>query len=104
MPVVEVRMEDAVRQRWKLAGAIALWAVQFAYVVFPFDLIPDFIPVIGWIDDLVGLGGLGATSLFLARTVHDVGFSKLLGLDAPSSSIETSVDYDPIPLDVLRSM
>ncbi len=22
-----------------------------AYVIFPFDLIPDWIPVIGWIDD-----------------------------------------------------
>ena len=22
------------------------------YVVFPFDLIPDYIPVIGWIDDI----------------------------------------------------
>ena|ERR1700744_3644033 len=25
--------------------------ISLAYVVFPFDLIPDYIPVIGWIDD-----------------------------------------------------
>jgi uncharacterized membrane protein YkvA (DUF1232 family) len=25
--------------------------VSLAYVVFPFDLIPDYIPIIGWIDD-----------------------------------------------------
>jgi len=25
--------------------------VSVAYIVYPFDLIPDFIPVIGWTDD-----------------------------------------------------
>ena len=24
---------------------------SIAYIIFPFDLIPDYIPVIGWIDD-----------------------------------------------------
>jgi uncharacterized membrane protein YkvA (DUF1232 family) len=34
---------------WCTAGACAV------YVVFPIDFIPDFIPVLGWIDDLVVL-------------------------------------------------
>ena len=38
------------RTPWK-ARAVAL-AVVF-YAVWPFDLIPDFIPWIGWLDDLV---------------------------------------------------
>ncbi len=25
--------------------------VSLAYIIFPFDLIPDYIPVLGWIDD-----------------------------------------------------
>ena len=25
--------------------------VSIAYIIYPFDLIPDYIPVLGWIDD-----------------------------------------------------
>ncbi len=34
-------------------GAKWLVWLALAYVVSPFDLIPDFVPVIGWLDDLL---------------------------------------------------
>jgi uncharacterized membrane protein YkvA (DUF1232 family) len=45
----------------------AYWALQALYVLSPVDLIPDFVPVFGFADDLVGLlAGLGIS----AWTVH----------------------------------
>ena len=31
------------------------------YIVWPIDLIPDLIPVLGWIDDVAALGFIGYT-------------------------------------------
>jgi uncharacterized membrane protein YkvA (DUF1232 family) len=45
----------------KLAGVFAL-----LYLLSPVDAVPDFIPVLGWLDDL---GVLSAAALFIAREV-----------------------------------
>ncbi len=47
--------------KWKRA-IIALLA--FLYIVSPLDLIPDFIPVIGWLDDLGVLAWAAKQVLF----------------------------------------
>ena len=39
-------------------GAKVLLGLAVGYVLLPFDLIPDFIPVIGHLDDLVIVPGL----------------------------------------------
>ena len=46
-------------------AAKALGVAVIAYALSPIDLIPDFIPVIGWIDDLllVPLGLLAVRSM-----------------------------------------
>jgi uncharacterized membrane protein YkvA (DUF1232 family) len=40
--------DPRVPRRWKVASALAL-----VYLAFPFDLVPDFIPVLGQLDDAV---------------------------------------------------
>ncbi|MFL5321390.1 MAG: YkvA family protein [Myxococcaceae bacterium] len=54
---------DPLVSRWrKLIGLVAV-----AYVVFPFDAIPDFIPLIGWLDDL---GVISAVAYFMVREIN----------------------------------
>ena len=38
----------------KLIGIIAL-IIAFIYIIWPIDMIPDLIPIIGWIDDVIAL-------------------------------------------------
>jgi uncharacterized membrane protein YkvA (DUF1232 family) len=45
----------------KLAGVGAL-----AYLVMPLDVIPDVLPLVGWLDDV---GVLGAATMFVVREV-----------------------------------
>ena len=44
--------ESAISRSVKLRAVIGL-ALIFAYIINPIDIIPDFIPVAGWLDDLV---------------------------------------------------
>lgn len=40
-------------------GWLIVAGFAFLYVLMPLDLIPDLIPVVGWVDDvLIGVGGL----------------------------------------------
>ena len=44
--------DPAISRSVKLRAVIGL-ALIFAYVISPIDIIPDFIPISGWLDDLV---------------------------------------------------
>ena len=37
------------------------------YIISPFDLVPDFIPVVGWADDLAVGVGAGSAALSAGR-------------------------------------
>jgi uncharacterized membrane protein YkvA (DUF1232 family) len=54
--------DPGVRTWRKLAGVAAV-----AYVIWPLDLIPDAIPVLGWLDDA---GILAAAAAFLVAEVR----------------------------------
>jgi len=47
-----VLKDPAISRVVKLRAAIGL-AIIFAYVVSPIDILPDFIPLSGWLDDLI---------------------------------------------------
>lgn len=51
--------------KWK---KIIIVLLAFIYVVSPLDLIPDFIPVIGWLDDL-GVLAWAAKQVFFNKDV-----------------------------------
>ena len=64
MNLLHVRkyLASPVVPRWrKLLGLLAV-----AYVVVPFDAIPDVVPVLGWLDDV---GVVAAALAFVARDV-----------------------------------
>jgi uncharacterized membrane protein YkvA (DUF1232 family) len=47
---------DAIRGRYQFSLFTLLSIILFlGYMIFPFDFLPDFIPVIGWVDDGVFL-------------------------------------------------
>ncbi len=51
--------------KWKRLIIVLL---AFIYIVSPLDLIPDFIPVIGWLDDL-GVLAWAAKQVFFNKNV-----------------------------------
>ena len=44
--------DPAISRSVKLCAGIGL-AIIFAYIISPIDIIPDFIPFAGWLDDLI---------------------------------------------------
>jgi uncharacterized membrane protein YkvA (DUF1232 family) len=60
----------ATDRRIPLATRIPVWLL-LAYLVSPIDLVPDFIPVVGYADDAI------LTSLILRRLIRKVGTDKL---------------------------
>jgi uncharacterized membrane protein YkvA (DUF1232 family) len=46
-------LRDREVSRWPKIGAIVLFVALFAYMVSPIDVIPDVVPLSGWLDDIL---------------------------------------------------
>lgn len=45
-------LRDVLRGKYRLSLLATVTAViSIGYIIFPFDLVPDYIPVLGWLDD-----------------------------------------------------
>jgi uncharacterized membrane protein YkvA (DUF1232 family) len=47
------RLANAAQDKTKPKGLRLACAVAFLYVILPLDFLPDLMPVVGWIDDIL---------------------------------------------------
>lgn len=96
MNLVQIRryFKDSAVPGWRklvVVGAVA-------YVLLPIDLVPDLVPVLGWLDDI---GALSAALAFFARDVQSHAAKERA---IPTMSGEHSgsgvqiVDAQPLPV------
>jgi len=67
-----------------------------AYVLLPIDLIPDLVPVLGWLDDI---GAIGAALAFLSRDVssHAAKTTAVPAVSSESSGSGVQI-VDAVPM------
>ena len=85
-----IRFRSVTRLLWRLTmdrrvplGLKMLLPAALAYIVLPFDLVPDFLPILGRIDDLLAL--LLAVVLFIALAPREVVAEHLTGSGSQQS-------------------
>lgn len=91
-----------------------VWVAQLLYAASPVDLVPDFVPFLGQLDDLVGFGlALVVTGLSVRRAVArrqaeppildalaaESGFTD----DVPGEAFGWEA-YEPLPVEELRTL
>lgn len=68
---------------------IAAGILAIVYVINPFDIVPDFIPGIGWLDDIAILG------LILSGLSHDLkDYCRFKGVEPDECGLTEKKDYD----------
>jgi uncharacterized membrane protein YkvA (DUF1232 family) len=61
-------MSKSTKYRWRIwIGAI----VALIYVLIPFDISPDAVPMLGWIDDLVVILLAVSNGIILGRKIRN---------------------------------
>ena len=82
------------RQRLVLVALTATaWVAWGLYAIMPIDLVPDVFPLIGWLDDLLGLSSVIGLTAATARQLLDT-------VPAP----DPHPVYEPIPEAELRRL
>lgn len=97
-------MEDRSASTVRMALALAVvWAGLALWLVSPVDPLPDVIPVVGWLDDLLAVSaGLGLTALLVGGPLS----RRLVGdpraaLEGPAAHGET---YEPWSVEDIRAL
>ncbi len=93
-------MSDHQRRVVWVALAALMWVLQVLYTVMPIDLIPDFIPLIGWIDDLVGWATTMSFTLWGVYSLFKLPDDKKL-LPGPRYGSEA---YEPLTVEDIRRL
>lgn len=53
------KIKKVYKEMWQKIIYFILVLIAIVYIISPIDFIPDFIPIVGWIDDIfVGLIGI----------------------------------------------
>ena len=89
-----IRLAWALFRDRRVSAPIKLLPIIAAiYVVSPLDVLPDIIPVVGWVDDLIVAGGL--LLLFFMLAPRGVVFEHLRGTgnrEEPAEGTDDVVD------------
>lgn len=72
-------------RRFVLVGAVA-------YVLLPIDVIPDVVPLLGWLDDV---GALGAALTFFAREVKRHADTPTTSAPGSGAGVQV-IDAEPV--------
>lgn len=73
------------------------WALQAVYLALPFDLMPDVVPLLGWVDDALLFGGALAVTALGVRTLTAEPLPALVDHRMDSSG------YAPVTRDELEA-
>ncbi|MBW1881042.1 MAG: DUF1232 domain-containing protein [Deltaproteobacteria bacterium] len=95
-----------------------MWVFQGLYTVSPIDLIPDILPLLGWVDDLFGLMVTVAFTVYTLSILRKHGVKALLpDLSKDKAAEKTTINmapsesesgeiagYEPLSIEEIRAL
>jgi uncharacterized membrane protein YkvA (DUF1232 family) len=105
------------RKKVLIAGNIVMWVLQGLYTVSPIDLIPDILPLLGWVDDLFGLMVTVAFTVYTVSILYKHGAKALLPNRSKENTADKTIDmaptetesgeitgYEPLSIEEIRAL